>query len=85
MALFVLVRKLTEAALARNGEDLLLQIWDKDCIAVEKKCHSSCYKSYTQFPSCKTEEDTQRAKRWASWPTFNLLNHMFGLVGHASS
>ena len=51
-----------EAALARNDEDLLLQIRDKDCIAVEVKYHRTCYKSYTRLPYCKTE-DTQRAKR----------------------
>jgi len=75
--------KLTEAAPARNDEDLLLQIRDKHCVAVEVKYHRFCYVSYTRLPYCKTE-DTRRAERSVSWPTFNLLNHMFGLVGHAS-
>jgi len=31
--------KLTEAALAKNDEDLLLQIRDKDCVAIGVKYH----------------------------------------------
>jgi len=67
--------KLTEAALARNNADLLVQLRDKDCDAIEVKYHRSCYKSYTNGGHTKSEK--------VSLSNFRLLNYMFGL-GHAS-
>lgn len=40
---------LLEAAIAKNDEHLLIQIRDKDLIAIEMQYHRSCYKNYTKF------------------------------------
>ena len=46
---FVKPRLLSEAATAKNDEKILLQIQDKDCVAIEVRYHQKCYKNYTSF------------------------------------
>lgn len=40
---------LREAATAKNDEQILLQIRNKDCVAIEVRYHQKCYKNYTNF------------------------------------
>ena len=41
--------KLREAATRKEGQRILVNIQDKDCIALEVKYHQKCYKNYTSF------------------------------------
>eukprot|EP00795_Rhopilema_esculentum_P003902 gene3902-15218_t len=50
--------KLRAAAIAKRDERILIQIEDKDCVALEVKYHRLCYKrdvSYHDFPSNKEQ------------------------------
>lgn len=44
---FVSEGMLRKAAEAKCNKDVLIHIWDKDCVALEVRYHASCYKSYT--------------------------------------
>ena len=46
-----------EAARSRNdvtGKNILLQISDRDCVAIEVRYHLTCFRSYTRFLSKPT-------------------------------
>ena len=43
--------KLLQAAKDNNSTALLLQIQDKDCVAIEVQYHLSCYKDFTRYLS----------------------------------
>ena len=40
---------LKQAAEDNKNETLLMQIKDKDCVAIEVRYHNSCYKDYTRY------------------------------------
>ena len=40
---------LRDAATKTNDERILLQIMDKDCVAIEVRYHRKCYRKYTNF------------------------------------
>ena len=40
---------LRDAATKKNDERILLQIMDKDCVAIEVRYHRKCYTKYTNF------------------------------------
>ena len=40
---------LLDAATKKNDERILLQIMDKDCVAIEVRYHRKCYTNYTNF------------------------------------
>ena len=46
---------LCEAATVKRDERSLLQIWDKDCVALEVRYHKRCHKNYTSFLYRKKE------------------------------
>ena len=46
---------LREAATVKRDEMILLQIRDKDCVALEVRYHKRCYKNYTSFLYRKKE------------------------------
>lgn len=51
--------KLREAAIRKSDERILIQISDKDLIALEVKYHKRCYEKYTSFLRHNTEFQTQ--------------------------
>ena len=56
--------RLREAATRKGDESILLQIADKDCVALEVKYHRRCYQQYTEFVrrTDVTEDDEVRDK-----------------------
>ena len=56
--------RLREEATRKWDERILLQIADKDCVALEVKYHRRCYQRYTEFVrrTAVTEDDEVRAK-----------------------
>ena len=59
--------RLREAATTKGDESILLQIADKDCVALEVKYHKRCYQGYTEFlrrtdATENTEESKVRSK-----------------------
>ena len=51
---------LYDTAVSKEDEDILLQIRDKDCVAIEVKYHKQCYSRYTKHfanTSAKIVED----------------------------
>ena len=51
--------KLREATTRKSGESILIQISDKDLIALEVKYHKRCYEKYTSFLRHNTGFQTQ--------------------------
>lgn len=51
--------KLREAATRKSDESILIQIADKDLIALEVKYHTRCYEKYTSFLRHSTASQTQ--------------------------
>ena len=48
-----------QAATAKNDEMMLLQIHDKDLVAIEARYHRSCYKTYVKFLTVDKNKSAQ--------------------------
>ena len=51
---------LKQGAEDNKNETLLLQIKDKDCVAIEVRYHNSCYKDYTRYLTKPQSDDTSK-------------------------
>lgn len=51
---------LKQAAEDNKNETLLMQIKDKDCVAIEVRYHNSCYKDYTRYLTKPQSDDTSK-------------------------
>ena len=54
--------KLKEAATKKADESILIQIADKDLVALEVKYHKRCYETYTSFLRHATVLDQMTTK-----------------------
>ena len=52
--------RLREAATIKSDEGILIHIADKDCAALEVKCHKQCYKQYTSFLRDEPKSDAKQ-------------------------
>ena len=52
--------RLREAATIKSDESILIHIADKDCAALEVKCHKQCYKQFTSFLRNEPKSDAKQ-------------------------
>ena len=62
---------LRRAAELKNDEKILVQIRDKDCVAIEVRYHKSCYQNYTKFLT-RDQKETEK-----SAPTYEKTFEIF--------
>ena len=53
MAQTITTGVLQEAAKLHNDTDLLCEIAEKDCVAIEARYYKKCYLQYTKILTCK--------------------------------
>ena len=49
---------LRTAAEEKKDERILMQIWGKDCVALEVRYHKVCYSNYTKFLTRETKKQS---------------------------
>ena len=54
--------RLREAATRNGDENILLQITDKDCTAIEVRYHKRCYQRYTEFLRTEDGEESKESE-----------------------
>ena len=60
-SIFLITGLLREAAIVTDNQAILLQIGDKDCVAIETRYHNGCYKKliYQAFPKKAQQQANQ--------------------------
>ena len=53
--------KLREAAIKKADESILIEIANRDAVALEVKYHKRCYEKYTSFIRCRTDSQVKAA------------------------
>ena len=71
---------LRRAAELKNDEKILVQIRDKDCVAIEVRYHKSCYRNYTKFLTRDQKETEKSAPTYEKTFEFFCKNVIEGQI-----